>query len=304
MKPPIWIALLGLLLAVPNAFAAPGGAAVERVTITLVHDELSIVVWERRDFVVTDPSAYQSNANWTAWIRTGDTFRAELSKGGLEKPVDVQRINATGRQAPGFQEYRLDLGGLFANVQAQDRFSLLVSYDTDAPTYGHRTADAAPTLVVFAQPAPGYAPMGTGVGPFVLSGERYHAQLNAVSPDRVLSVQFSQATGPAGGSTGNLDSYFWGGGGLVVGLLLATWAARRGWLGTPPPKRFEKGGQMEPREMLDARRRTLMAALKELELAHEAKEIPDAAYAPLKEEYKAQAVKVMRSLEEKEPPAS
>lgn len=305
MKPTTWFGLLGLLLVAPVASAAPAGADVDRVTITLIHDGASLLVWERRDFVVTDPGTYQSNANWTAWIRTGDTFRAEVSKGGLEKPVDLERINATGRQAPGFQEYRIDLGGLFSSVQAQDRFSLLISYTTDAPTYGHRTADAVPTLVVFAQPEPGYAPVGSGVGPFVLADERHHALATDLPADQVLSVQFVPVASPTGGSLRDLNAYVWGIGGLVVGLALAAWAARRGWLGSPRPKRFEKGGQMESREMLDARRRTLMVALKELELAHESKEIPDAAYAPLKEEYKAQAVRVMRSLEEKkEPPPS
>ena len=88
--------------------------------------------------------------------------------------------------------------------------------------------------------------------------------------------------------------------GVVVGLFLAYVAVRQGWVSAPgKAKKFVKGGAMESRAVLEARRRTLLAALKELETAHETREVPDDAYGPLKEEYKAQAVRVMRSLEEK-----
>ncbi|HLE47945.1 MAG TPA: hypothetical protein VI818_06580 [Candidatus Thermoplasmatota archaeon] len=89
-----------------------------------------------------------------------------------------------------------------------------------------------------------------------------------------------------------------------AGFIIAVVAARQGWLGSARAKKFEKGGEMESNDMLEARRRTLMAALKELEIAHEAKEIPDDAYAPLKEEYKAQAVRVLRTLDDKKEPPS
>ncbi len=56
----------------------------------------------------------------------------------------------------------------------------------------------------------------------------------------------------------------------------------------------------ESKEMLAVRKRTQMAALKELELAKKKGEITEGQYLPLKEELKAQTVKVMRELEKRE----
>lgn len=55
-----------------------------------------------------------------------------------------------------------------------------------------------------------------------------------------------------------------------------------------------------PREQLEARKRVLMAALKELEVAHRGGEISGAVHAPLKAEFVEEAARVARELERRE----
>jgi hypothetical protein len=63
---------------------------------------------------------------------------------------------------------------------------------------------------------------------------------------------------------------------FTVGLFLFWVAVRQGWVSAPgKARKFQKGGAMEARTMLEARRRTLLAALKDRDIAARTKGSPD-----------------------------
>ena len=92
--------------------------------------------------------------------------------------------------------------------------------------------------------------------------------------------------------------------GALVGVLLWAFLVGRGMVqrrGRREVRReavHEAMAGREAKPVLEARKRALLAALKELEVARMAKEMGDAAYDAVKADLKRQAVAVMRALEE------
>ena len=301
MKALLTLGALALLL--PLAQAAPPGTTVDRETDTLIQSGSGLTVFENLEFTVSDAASYNANSTWILWLdAAAPEPTAKLYRNAIPADVPGDRINRTSGAPAGYQAYSIAAGGLQGSAQTGDKLSLVVTYPLAGSTYKHRLASSAPTVLVWAHPEAGQEPVATGAPAFSPVDDRYHTVIMNAAADQEFTVAF-QAAGAAT-PVKVIDKYVWAAGGLLLGFVAATFAARQGWLGSAKAKKFEKGGQMESNDMLDARRRTLMAALKELEVAHEAKEVPDAAYAPLKEEYKAQAVRVLRSLEDKkEPPA-
>lgn len=290
-----------VLLSIPGASGAPAGATVAKETVTIGQQGSSLSVEERIEFQVSDAAGWASGANWTLWLQPDATgVQASASRNGQEQVLAPPRVGRIASAGP-FHQFYANLSGLYGNVSSGEALVLTLRY-TAGSTYSHRLSSVAETLVVFAEPDSGFEPTSTNLPAFFPTGDRYHAAMQGAPEGLTFTVGFVAAGGGPAGAR-DLNPYLWGAAGLVGGFLVAAFLARRGKLGAAP-KKFEKGGEMESRDVLEARRRSLMAALKELELAHEAKEIPDSAYAPLKEEYKAQAVRVMRSLEEKREGAS
>ncbi|HEX9816720.1 MAG TPA: hypothetical protein VGB18_07050, partial [Candidatus Thermoplasmatota archaeon] len=181
-----------------------------------------------------------------------------------------------------------------------ETFSIRFEYDVGR-TYDRFVTTEPAQLVIYAEPMDNRVPVGENVPEFFPTETRYHAVDENVADGHHYTVEFVTVQTEGPGGTRDLTPYLFAFVGVAVGFLIALMLARRGLI-AQKEKKFEKGGTMESRDMLSARRRTLMAALKELELAHDAKEIPDNAYAPLKEEYKAQTVRVMRTMDEKKEP--
>jgi hypothetical protein len=293
MKPQTW-AILALVLLIPTATAEPDpsrgrdGFAQRGTGMHVVHQ----VDWE-----IPSADAYDAEAHFYA-PQPITNLSVSIVRAAATVPIpanSVLKLPPVGT----FDLYRVNLSAVQPNATAGTRYSLLVEYDLRTTVVQMRNYYALPTLTVFVQPLSGYAatsntfesflPTGTGAG---------HAVRTDAAANLTYDVAFEKI--PTAAATRDLTRWVWLGVGLVLGLFLMLVSVRRGWVSAAPPaRRFEKGGAMEARTMLEARRRTLLAALKELEQAHEAKEIPDDAYAPLKEEYKAQAVRVMRNLEEK-----
>lgn len=82
--------------------------------------------------------------------------------------------------------------------------------------------------------------------------------------------------------------------GLVAGGLMGAPRARK----TAPSS--GRSITVESRDMLELRKRTQVAALKELELAKKKGDVPEGLYLPLKEELKSDTVRVMREIERRE----
>lgn len=199
---------------------------------------------------------------------------------------------------PSFERYLLNITAERANHRAGSSFNVSLSFHVEADGFLMRTRYASGVLVILTQPQAGFQPSSGQLPEFIrINATSYHAIVPQAANGFSYGFTFVPAQAPA--PAVDLTQWTWAVGGVVVGFLLAYSAFQRGWLGAPKAKRFVKGGQMESRAMLEARRRTLLAALKELEAAHDAREVPDDVHGALKEEYKAQAVRVMRTLEEK-----
>jgi hypothetical protein len=286
------VALLGII-ALPSAVAQPLEGT--KVTDRLWDEGDGIRVSERLEFRVANASSFTKQP----WVNfSADMERMEgnpivsASLGNQTHVLETERKDSSGPQTPGFQDFQANLSGLFPDARDGDALVLTVNYTTRGPSHSGRFGYAFDQAIVYVTPAKGHDVRVERINGFMPTGngDEQHAVVGAVPEGYSYRVEFAEP-----GDLRDLNTYVYGGIGIVLGFLIAWFLLKR----QPKAKKFEKGGQMESSVMLEARRRTLMAALKELELAHEAKEIPDTAYAPLKEEYKAQTVRVLRSIEDK-----
>lgn len=298
------LAVFATLMLLPIATAQPSGAETDKETDTIrqgIGD--GVHVTELLDFHITDTAAYNANATWTFLVQNNATgLKAFAGQNGQEQTVNSSKV-ASSNSGSGIAFYNtvsVNLTGLFT-VTTSDKLTVRIEFSL--PTlYDHQLSHSPAALIVYAEANDGFEPRGKNIPDFFPTGERYHAAMTNPPAGLRYSVDFVPASpddNVVAQGTRDLTPYFWAAAGLVAGFLIALYLARRGLFGTAS-KKFKKGGTLESGAMLEARRRTLMAALKELEIAHDAKEIPDSAYAPLKEEYKAQAVRVMRTLDEKQ----
>ena len=117
----------------------------------------------------------------------------------------------------------------------------------------------------------------------------------AVHPAAVASA----APAPPGPAIGWLGLAI----GLAAGIGLWAFLVQRGVVQARSRRQVTRkaahteAAEAEPREVLEARKRVLMAGLKELEVAKMRKEVDDAVYDRLKAELKKEAVTAMRALE-------
>lgn len=291
MKPSAW-ALLAVLLVTPAA-SADAAPSSERVYVASVGAH--VAVSESLDWTGVTNATYVPVAHFHAPPAIANLSITVLTAGGAPVPVAFSAIQKT--PSGDVDTYRIDLRGIQPSAPASGAYEVTATYDASAASVRLRTYYAAPRFTLLAQLRPGEDVGSDLVGGFVPTGTGlYHASRTDVPANTTYTVSVVKTAAPSASANGR---YLWALGGVVVGLVLAWISVRAGWMGGAKGTKFEKGGAAEPRTMLEARRRTLLAALKELEVAHEAKEIPDDAYAPLKEEYKAQAVRVMRNLDEK-----
>lgn len=299
MKPRAILLPLVALILIPAVHAAPpAGAVVDKETDTVEQRTAqSTHVSERIEFRVTVTSQYKGN--WSFKIQSGhQNLQALAVRNGQEQAVNVS-IVADGS---GHDVVHVNLSEIHTAIATTDRFAVRFEYDV-GPTYDRYVTSQPAQLVVYAEPLGDNVPNGEGLPDFIPTGDRYHAIAENPPDGYHYYVEFLTVQAGDGAAPRDLTPFVYGVIGIITGFLIALVLARRGHI-AQKAKKFEKGGTMESRDMLEARRRTLMAALKELELAHESKEIQDSAYAPLKEEYKAQTVRVMRNLEEKKEPPS
>lgn len=289
--------MLAALLLVPAIeAAAPAGAVVDKETdtvkqVTTTTNHIS----EKVEFHVTVTSQY--NGNWSFDIQPGhQNLQGFAIRNGEEQNVNVSVV----KDGSGHDTAYVNLSALHTAIATSDTFAIRFEYDV-GPTYDRFVTSEPAQLVVYAEPIDDQIPIGENLPDFFPTSDRYHAVDEDVADGHHYTVKFVTVQATGGGGTRDMTPYLFALAGVAVGFLIALMLARRGLI-AQKEKKFVKGGAMESRDMLTARRRALMAALKELELAHEAKEIPDSAYAPLKEEYKAQTVRVMRNLEDKNEP--
>lgn len=280
------------LLVLPIAAAEPAPATQRN---SVIQTDGGMHVTEQLDWQFTDNASYEPVARFQAPPAIAN-LAITLWQGARSSSVPgdaVQRSAGTG----GLDLYRVDLSDLQPSIAAGARYSVVVEYDQAGTTIRLATTYAAGSLTLFVRTLDGWTAASDRFSEWIPVGhDTHHATLQGVAANETHTVTFTRA---AAASTRNLDTYVWGAGGLFVGLIVMMVAIRQGWVASRAKPKFEKAGAAESRALLEARRRTLLAALKELEQAHEAKEVPDDAYAPLKEEYKAQAVRAMRNLEEK-----
>ena len=289
------------LVCVPITQAQPtGGLTIEQHEIRLVESDSSILVVE----VLRATATSSFDGNITMRVPTGasnPTGKVTPSETGNAAPVPPARLqvqassDAYGEGMVRF--YMWDVG--YAGPQAAS-FEVEIAYTvTGSTSFVTHIFEPAATLVVYATPGADREVLAVGMGKLIPTenGEQQHVVVKDAKAGSGVILIFQTASGMA--SEQDLTKYIWSLAGLFVGLFIMYVIVKQGWIHIQRPRKFEKGGRMESTPTLEARRRTLMAALRELEIAHDAKEIPDDAYAPLKEEYKAQAVRVMRSLDDK-----
>lgn len=295
MKHLAWpLALVVLLLPAAAAEPAPG---MQRSF--LIQNATGIEVSDRYDWTVAEGAAYEPVAH--AFVPTGAapvvvtfntanatdqprTLAASAIQRAIGTSFDTLTINLTSVQAsaaPGAQytvSVTYPVGGTQAVLKA---YYAVAAFTVRAVALDDGYQASSPDLMLAAT-----------------SAVEYHGgKQNVVAGDETVVTFAAKAGAPV--QSDDMTKWAWGLSGLVLGLLVMFVAVKQGWLKGGSGPKFVKGGAMESKAMLEARRRTLMAALKELEHAREANEVPNDAYGPLKEEYKAQAVRVMRSLEEK-----
>jgi hypothetical protein len=262
---------------------------------------------------VTETIAYASPEGT---VRSSDHFNVTIRlPRAAERVSGVMRL-ADGSESPIPQESLAKQEGegaasepfvRFSTADASpdptpDNFTIVLSYEAQGvTTFAKSLQCATASLLVFAEPTEGHTVYAVNMGEVVSLGDgRFHVTPGEVGAGYPVTVAFqSEAVAP---EVRDMTPYVWGVAGLVAGLLIMFFLLKQGLVTVRRTPKYEKGGGMESVKMLEARRRTLMAAMKELEAAHDAKEIPDEAYSPLKEEYKAQAVRVMRTLESKKEP--
>lgn len=292
MKSTRWALLALLLLALPTAAAEPAPA---RQRDSVIQTENGIHITEQLDWEFSSNASYDGVARFQA-PQTISSLSVTFVTGSREESVSVSAVQKSPG-TEGMDLYRVDLSQLQPSVEAGGRFSVIVEYDVAGKSVRLATTYAVAVHTVFVRPLDGHLANSNEITGWVPAGyEAHHAARQNVAANDTYTITFDAATAPSR----DQNTLLWGVGGLVAGLILMLLAVRMGWVASRPRgAKFEKGGSLESRAMLEARRRTLLAALKDLEHAHEAKEVPDDAYAPLKEEYKAQAVRVMRNLEEK-----
>ncbi len=130
-----------------------------------------------------------------------------------------------------------------------------------------------------------------------------------------LAPATATAPPPVDAPTGEGDGFAWLELALGIAIGAALWAllVQRGLVqaqARPPATTGAapaEAGAAEPRPVLEGRKRALLAALKELELARQAQEVPVEAYEVVKADLKRQAVAVMQALavdDGASPPAS
>lgn len=127
--------------------------------------------------------------------------------------------------------------------------------------------------------------------------EGFTAYMLEASPGDSLSLELAPAGGGGEGDGGADLNWLLIGIAFVAGAVITYGLAK-----TRGPTRPSGAETMAGRTVaeLEARKRVLMASLKELELAHRSGEIPSEAYNPLKAELKGETVKVMTELEKRQ----
>lgn len=293
MKPLFLTALVLLLVGLPTAHAL--SPQVSRDRVDLLQDAASVRVSEQLTVTLQDAGAWDKRIH--VWVPS------------VAVNVDVDHVANNLHQAPnhttgaadaqGLADLVIDVSPFHASPQAGDTFTVLVFYEVPSSRVSLRTFYASASLAVFASPKADQAASSEELGDAIpVNTATVHWTRQPVNANFTYAVTFQATAGTV--AARDLTKYVWGGLGVLAGLFLAYVAVRQGWVQpATKAKKFVKGGAVESMGMLEARRRSLLAALKELEQAHESKEVADDVYAPLKEEYKAQAVRVMRSLEEK-----
>lgn len=289
-----------LLMLVPAVPAQTTGACVPGVAehrIELVDTGAGMDVRESLSYAFGDAPRTGDHANVTIRVARDalDVTGTLDYQNGSTFDVPADALTVEGDVSEPFVAFSTSDA---TNDAAPDAFRVELAYRLEGvDVFSKATACATESLVVFATPAAGADATGPNLGAFAPTGDgRLHATPGAVGAGFPVVVTFIEGDAPPA-PVEDLTQYVWGAAGLLVGVFLMYVVVKQGWVQIRREKRFEKGGRMESPSMLEARRRTLMAALKELETAHEADEVPEEAYSPLKEEYKAQAVRVLRSLE-------
>lgn len=160
-----------------------------------------------------------------------------------------------------------------------------------------------------------------GDGTFETDGQTVTVEEDGVQTYEVR-VTDSQSTPVAATTTYTIDTRTVDGGGLPVdapdgatnwiivilaalfGALIMYGLAAGGLMGAPRARKTAPSSgrsiSAESRDMLELRKRTQVAALKELELAKKKGDVPEGLYLPLKEELKGDTVRVMREIERRE----
>lgn len=286
------LCVLALVLLLPTVAAEPNPAN-QRDTVAQVPNGLHVV--EQLDWTYSDGATYDGIARFYA-PSAASGVGVSLVQGSTSRPVSGLQKSASS--VAGLDAYRIDLRTVLPTVPNGGTYSVVIEYDLNGAVAPLRTWYAPATMTLFVKPATGQTAASEFFTDFIPAGhDSWHSARSGVAANTTYTVTFAPAT--MADDSDDMTPWLWLAGGVVAGIVIMMVASRAGWVGGPQGKKFSKGGDMESNTMLEARRRTLLAALKELETAHEAKQVPDDAYAPLKEEYKAQAVRVMRSLEEK-----
>lgn len=297
MKITLLASLAVAVLFLPLASATP---EVPTHAVSVIENGAELQVSEALTFRVTSTATYEDHVRFYA--RTGATnLQVRLSPpSGPNVTLLPAFVTRDGPAIGELEPYRANLSAAMSPLAASQSFKIEVGYRSPAASrVDLRTSYPTTQLAFTAQPGDGRTAYSSSFpdGLARIQSNVLHGGLADAPAEWTYSVAFTAA--PPAAMASDLTAYVWALGGLVLGLLVFYVGSRQGWFEvTAKSKKYVKAVG-EPRSVLEARRRALFAALKELEHAHEAKEIPDEAYGTLKEEYKAQTVRVMRWLEER-----
>ena len=295
MKHLAWpLALLVLLLPAATAEPAP-----ETQRAFLIQNETGMEISERYDWTLADGVAYEPVAHAFVPSEAAQVVVTFNTANATDQPRTLAASAIQRAIGTVFDTLTINLTSVQATAAPGAQYTVSVTYQRAGPQAVLKAYYPVAQFTVRAVAIDdGYEAGSPDMMLAATSAVEYHGGRQNLAAGDETEVSFAAKAG-APLQSDNMTKWAWGISGLILGLLVMFVAVKQGWLkgGTGP--KFVKGGAMESKAMLEARRRTLMAALKELEQAREANQVPNDAYGPLKEEYKAQAVRVMRSLEEK-----
>lgn len=303
------------LAALVVVLVLPGARAVTEDDLDFTIEYLKVTQVKRGEIlvedqvVITNPTNESYGGALTFFVPRGATdfqWRFTTVGGGVPGGSPSEEVEVVQSDAA-HDLVALDLAANDEAILPGNASSLTFSFRVRADTFSMRFAHDADSAVVQVIAAEDQRPESDelsfsrfqeGQSMWIADG----ATARSYDKDDTFTIRFVNAPVAAGAASSSLrDNLAWVGVGALSGAFLIGALVKAGILRIAPPRTRAQPGRAAlgevARETLEARRRILMAALKELDMANRAGEISTGVHSPLKAEFMEEAVRVTRELE-------